>query len=113
MTLSAVRDYIVSHVAAHQVQNRKYILQNVRRGADVIAAAQQYIKSRRILVAGMSAADLACAICNDLLRVGVIALVERGRYSNVSKHPNCFVIVRSGNPKTMRGIRSGLKWSHR
>lgn len=60
----------------------------------------------------MPPSDHATVIGSDFLPVGVVVPDNRGQYSNASGLANFFDIVRSGHPKTLRGIQSGLKHSH-
>lgn len=113
MSLSGCRDYIIRTVTARNERVGSNILRGVRRGSDVVHAAQAYLRAHRISRAHWSTSDLANAVCNDLRRAGVIVLQARGAYQTVRARSDCFLYVHSGYPTQLRNLQSGLPWSRR
>ncbi len=113
MSLSGCRDYILRHVSSGNYRVGSQILRGVRRGNEVVNAAQAYLRAHRISRANWSTSDLANAVCNDLRRAGVIVLQSRGPYQTVRPRSDCFLYVRSGYPTQLRNLQSGLPWSRR
>ena len=111
MSLSRPRDYIANVVPVETIHQGNRVCRNVRRAPDVIAAAEVYLCYRKVSCVGMNSTDMAQAMRNELRRIGIISLVDRGQYNCVSRSRRCLIIVNSGErTKSLRNLRGYLPW---
>lgn len=114
MSLSTLRDYIVSVVPGCTVHRENRIFSNVRFAVDVVAAADGFLRLRKVPSQGMRHCDFALSACNDLFRIGIISHTEPGKYKCITRSSECLLFVHSGTPtKSLARIRGSIPWVKR